>query len=101
MEALRQRHGSEDYRAATGVMRDVLVRLVNEDYGEVLPRVRCPVELVWGEGDTAAPLDVAQRAVPRFGGGATLTVVPGAGHLTVRTAPAEVRAGLDRLLGAA
>ena len=30
LEVARQRLGSDDYRAATGVMRDVLVRVVNE-----------------------------------------------------------------------
>jgi pimeloyl-ACP methyl ester carboxylesterase len=79
----------------------VLVRLVNESYEDVLPRVKVPVELVWGDGDTAAPVDVAERARSRFGRPAELTVVPGAGHLTVRTAPTEVRAALDRLLATA
>jgi pimeloyl-ACP methyl ester carboxylesterase len=69
---------------------------VNENYEAVLPRVTCPVELVWGDDDTAAPLAVAEAAVSRFGGEATLTIVPGAGHLTPLTAAPALRAALDR-----
>jgi pimeloyl-ACP methyl ester carboxylesterase len=98
MEALRRRRGSDDYRNATGVMRDVLVIAVNENYESVLPRVTCPVELVWGDDDTAAPLAMAEEAVSRFGAGATLTIVPGAGHLTPLTAAPMLRAALDRHL---
>ncbi len=63
MEARRHRSGSSDYRAASGVMRDVFVRLVNETYEDELREITCPVELVWGSDDTAAPVAVAERAV--------------------------------------
>jgi pimeloyl-ACP methyl ester carboxylesterase len=95
MEARRQRDGSADYRAAHGVMREVLVKAVNEDYADLLPLITCPVTLVWGDNDTAAPLAVAQHAQPLFGGTASLTVVPGAGHLTPSTAAAELRAAIE------
>ena len=48
MEAARQRFGSADYRAAQGIMREVLVRAVNETDEAQLDAVRCPVHLVWG-----------------------------------------------------
>ncbi len=80
MEQLRQRYGSADYRAASGTMRDTLVRVVNEDYRSLLPDVRCPVELVWGALDTAAPLSMAQEA-SRLLPAAELSVSPQSGHL--------------------
>ncbi len=55
MEALRQRYGSPDYRAAQGVMRGVFVKLLAEQYGDQMSAIRCPVDLVWGEADTEAP----------------------------------------------
>jgi pimeloyl-ACP methyl ester carboxylesterase len=97
MEARRHRSGSNDYRAATGVMRDVFVHLVNETYEDELREITCPVELVWGSDDTAAPVAVAERAVELLAHPA-LTVLPGAGHLTPLTAPGELRAAIDRLL---
>jgi len=100
MEKARRRHGSADYRAAEGVMRDVLVRLVNETYDDalgVLADRRCPVELVWGDDDAEAPPAVARalaEALPQ----ARVTWCPGAGHLTPLTAPAELRAAVRRAL---
>jgi pimeloyl-ACP methyl ester carboxylesterase len=98
LERYRQRYGSADYRAATGVMRDVLVTLVAEEYSGVLSRVRCPVELVWGDDDTEAPLRVAEQVRAALPSGAHLVVCEGAGHMTPATAPGELRAALDRLL---
>ena len=46
MEAARQRFGSADYRAAQGVMRQVLVRAVNERYGDELAALRCPYSAI-------------------------------------------------------
>ncbi len=97
MERARRRHGSADYRAAQGVMRDVLVRLVNERYEDALAAVRCPVELVWGDDDTEAPV-VGARVLATAIPGARLTLSRGAGHLLPVTAPAELRAGVQRAL---
>ena len=80
MEAERRKRGSADYRAAQGVMRDTLVRLVNEDYRDLLPKVKAPVAMVWGAHDTAAPLAMAQEAKALLPS-ATLTVSQTSGHL--------------------
>ncbi len=96
IELLRQRYGSDDYRAASGVMRDILVRTLAEDYTEALAAVRCPVELVWGDDDTAAPLTVAVQAQRELSD-ARLVVCQGAGHLTPLTVPGELRAAVERL----
>jgi len=96
IEALRQRYGSDDYRAASGMMRDILVRTLAEDYSKVLAQIHCPVELVWGDDDTAAPLAVAVRAQGELAD-AHLVVCHGAAHLTPLTVPDELRAALARL----
>jgi pimeloyl-ACP methyl ester carboxylesterase len=98
MERARRRHGSADYRAARGVMRDVLVRLVNENYDDSVAALRCPVELLWGDDDREAPVATAHalvEAVPQ----ARLTLCPGAGHLTPLTVPGELRAAVERARG--
>ncbi len=95
MDRARERHGSPDYRAAHGVMRDVLVRLVNERYDDALAALRCPVELVWGDDDAEAPVESARAlasAIPQ----AHLSVCHGAGHLLPLTAPVELRAAVER-----
>jgi len=96
VEAMRQRYGSDDYRAASGVMRDILVRTLAEDYAAVLADLRCPAELVWGDNDTAAPLEVARRLENELSD-AHLVVCRGAGHLTPLTVPDELRAAIGRL----
>lgn len=80
VEGMRRRYGSADYRNATGVMRDVLVKAVNEDYFDDLSGISHHTALVWGEGDAPAPLALAERAVGVLAD-ATLTVVPGSTHL--------------------
>jgi pimeloyl-ACP methyl ester carboxylesterase len=97
MERIRGRHGSRDYRAATGVMRGVLVRAVNERYEQELRALRCPVELVWGEFDTQAPLKMARRAADLVAD-ATLTIVPGADHFSPVANPGPLRAAIEKHL---
>ncbi len=95
MEALRQKYGSPDYRAAQGVMRAVFVKLLAEQYAEQMAAIDCPVDLVWGDADTDVPIEVAERARPLFRS-ARLVTLPGVGHLTPTEAPlalAEVIVG--------
>lgn len=90
MEELRRARGSADYRAATGVMRDTLVRVVNEDVADLLPQLPVPVHLVWGEKDAEVPISVAEAALalmPR----SQITVLPGIGHDTPAEAPDDLR----------
>jgi pimeloyl-ACP methyl ester carboxylesterase len=56
LKQLQANAGSEDYRNAKGVMRPTFVKVVNDDVTPILKDVQCPVLLVWGENDTAAPL---------------------------------------------
>jgi pimeloyl-ACP methyl ester carboxylesterase len=86
MEALRQKYGSPDYRAAQGVVRDVFVRVLAEGYGDQMAAIGCPVDLLWGEDDTEVPLEVAVRAQALFPS-AGLVTLPGVGHLTPTEAP--------------
>ena len=98
MERLRRRYGSADYRATSPTMRGVLVQAVNEEYDDALAELRCPVRLVWGADDEAAPADVARRAAERLGERAELTVLEGHGHFVTRSAPAELRRAIEELL---
>jgi pimeloyl-ACP methyl ester carboxylesterase len=97
MERLRQRFGSADYRSATGVMRDVLVTVVNETYEAQLGEISQPVELVWGRDDDSAPVEVARRASGILAD-ARLTVLDGVGHFVpTEAAPSLVDAISRRL----
>lgn len=95
LEAEKHRRGSADYRAASGVMRDILVKVIDEDYRDDLAKITAPVRMVWGENDTAAPTD-AGLAASKLVANATFRTVPGAGHLLEGDLRAAVR---EELLG--
>lgn len=80
LEKQRQKRGSADYLAAQGIMRDILVRVINEKYDDDLARITVPVRMVWGENDTAAPAD-AGLAASQLISRSTFRSVAGAGHL--------------------
>jgi len=97
MDQLRNKYGSADYRAASGIMRDILVTAVNETYEDQLRDITCPVELLWGSNDTAAPVEVA-RAAESLLANPTLTVADGVDHFLPISRPDLVRAAIDRTL---
>ena len=95
MEQLRQKHGSADYRNAEGVLRPILVKAVNEDYLQPLGSFPNPVELVWGQLDTAAPVVAAEKAAAVCAKG-HLEVLPDVDHFTPLRAPEALREALAR-----
>ena len=90
----RSRQGSADYRAASPMMRQCLVRAVNEDMTERLPRIRQEVLLVWGDKDTATPISDAKKMealIPNAG----LCLLEGCGHYSFLEQPGQF-AGIMR-----
>jgi pimeloyl-ACP methyl ester carboxylesterase len=101
MEEIRRSRGSADYRAATGVMRDVLVTVVNESYEDELGRLQSRVLLLWGEGDHEVPVAVAEkslRLIRQGGGSAELEVLAGVGHFVPTQAPEEIARVLGEVM---
>jgi pimeloyl-ACP methyl ester carboxylesterase len=90
MEAARQRYGSADYRAARGMLREILVASVNESYEAELARVRAPVAMLWGELDRDVPASIASRAGALLHVAHSFRSVPGVGHLLPTEAPGEL-----------
>lgn len=77
-QAIYKRVASSDYQNA-GELRPVLVKVVNEDYRDLLPSVSSSTLLVWGSEDDAAPLAHGQemeKLIPDSG----LVVFERAGH---------------------
>jgi len=97
LESRRKKFGSADYNAAQGIMRDILVKTVNENYDDDLARITAPTWLVWGENDTAAPTAAGKVAAERIRD-ARWTVVPGEAHLLTPTLGAAVRAAVKEAL---
>lgn len=94
IETWKSRQGSEDYRNASPMMRQCLVKAVNQDLREYLPMIPVDTLLVWGDQDTATPLSDAQlmeKMIPQAG----LAVIKGAGHFCFIERPAVFNAILQ------
>lgn len=79
VDKYRGKKGSADYRNASPTMRAVMSKCVNEDLKHVMPQIKSPTLLIWGENDTATPLADAktmERLIPDAG----LVSFPGCGH---------------------
>lgn len=79
MEKFYKRFGSDDYKDAAGIMRKVLVKVVNENLHPILKDIKAPTLLVWGDGDTATPLymgKIMEKEIKESG----LVVLEGTGH---------------------
>jgi len=72
--------GSEDYRTA-GELRDVLVKVVNEDLRDLLPKIEVPTLLVWGEKDKKTPVSHARIMEEKIKK-ARLIILENAGHFS-------------------
>ena len=59
---MKSKIGSTDYRNASSTMRSVLVNTVNEDLTEYLKQIEVPTILIWGDLDTAVPVEDAKYA---------------------------------------
>lgn len=68
--------GSTDYKNAKGVMREILVKTVNEDLSECAKKIKCPTLLIWGENDEAVPLEEA-RELDNLIDDSALIILPG------------------------
>lgn len=97
IEAERQKRGSADYRNATPVMRAVMSKCVNEDLKAVMPSIKAPTLLIWGENDTATPMRDA-RIMERLIPGAALVSFPGCGHFSFLDNPVQFTAVLRSFL---
>ena len=97
VERAQGRFGSEDYKNASPLMRQVMVKMLAEDVRPCLPHITASTLLIWGENDTATPLSDGRQmeaVIPDAG----LAVLPGAGHFAFAEKWGQCRAILDSFL---
>ena len=98
IDAMRAKAGSSDYASASPMMRAILSKVVNEDLKSVMPSIKAPTLLIWGENDTATPLSDAktmERLIPDAG----LVSFPMCGHYSFLDNPRQFAAVLKSFLG--
>ena len=89
LEKIKNKHGSEDYKNATGIMRDTLVKTVNDDLSDLLSQVNTEVHLIWGENDNVIPVSFGDEANVKFKE-SKLTVIKDEGHNMLRSKSEEI-----------
>lgn len=75
-EFMKQYIGSRDYKAASPIMRQTLVEVVNEDLSKYAREIEEPTLLIWGEQDTEAPVSEAKE-LEKIMMDAALIILPG------------------------
>lgn len=75
-EYMKKYIGSRDYKAASPIMRQTLVEVVNEDLSVYARKIEEPTLLIWGENDTEAPLKEAKE-LEKIMIDAALIILPG------------------------
>lgn len=70
LEKLQKKAGSDDYRNSPPILRQTMVKLINEDLKVYLPNINAPTLLLWGEKDTATPIEdayIMEKSIPDAG----------------------------------
>lgn len=97
LEKLQSMVGSADYRAASPLLKKILVNVVNEDLSHLLPGITQETLLIWGTLDTATPIADAEKMeklIPNAG----LARIEGVGHYSFLENPVVFDAILESYL---
>ena len=88
-EYMKKYIGSRDYKAASPVMRQTLVEVVNEDLSKFAREIEEPTLLIWGDQDTEAPVNEA-RELEKIMIDAALILLPGTHYAYLENLPRVV-----------
>ncbi len=89
LDKVKKHFGSDDYKNASPIMRETMVKLINEDVKSFLPNIKVPTLLIWGENDTATPIadaEIMEQMIPDAG----LVKIKGCSHYVFLENPSYV-----------
>lgn len=72
---------STDYKNSSGIMRNILVKVVNENLEPILHKIKAPTLLIWGDKDTDTPLYMGKIMESKIKDSG-LVVLEGTGHFS-------------------
>ncbi len=81
LEKFYKRFGSTDYKASNGIMRQIMVKVVNDNLRPLLSDIKAQTLLVWGRNDEDTPVymgEIMEREIK----GSGLVVLENAGHFS-------------------
>ncbi len=73
--------GSSDYKNSPEVLKGTMSIILNEDQKYLIPNIKAPTLIIWGDKDTATPIEdgkTMEKLIP----GSGLVVFEGAGHFS-------------------
>jgi len=79
MDKFYKKFGAQDYRDSDGVMRQTMVKVINDNLFGLLRLIKAPTLLIWGENDEDTPVYMGrlmEKEIPDSG----LVLLKGAGH---------------------
>lgn len=89
-EYMKKYIGSRDYKAASPIMRETLVNVVNEDLSAEAKKIKAPTLLIWGTYDTEAPIKEA-RELEKIIPDAALIELPGTHYAYLENLPQVIK----------
>lgn len=78
-ERMKKIFGSSDYRAISGTMRQIFVKVVNQDLRHLFGTIKQPVTVIWGSNDNVLPVEyvkIYKSLIPQ----AEIKIIWGADH---------------------
>lgn len=97
LDKLKEHFGSADYKGSKPIMRESMVKVVNEDLTNLLPEIKKPTLIIWGTKDEDTPYsdaEVMEKLIPDSG----IVKVEGAGHYSFLYNPVLVNSVLENFL---
>ena len=94
---MRKKSGSADYNMASQRMREILVKVVNEDLTSLLSNIKNKTLLIWGDKDDATPISdahIMNKLIPN----SRLVIVENTGHYSFLENPTLVNSEIQKFL---
>ncbi len=54
---------NSDYHNSSGTMQKILTRVINQDLSNLLPKIKVPTLIIWGENDRTLPLSLGRETL--------------------------------------
>lgn len=89
--------GSYDYYKTSGLLRETFKNIISYKLEPLLPKIRIPTLILWGNEDKIVPVQVA-HGMHALISGSQLTIIPNARHAVPWTHPKECADAVERFL---
>ena len=89
IENIKKKKGSYDYRNSKGIMRENLVKAVNDDLSHELENINSDVHLIWGSEDKEVPINIGKEA-NKIIKKSNLHILEGQGHNPLNSSYLEI-----------